>query len=680
MIPARYAAYCPNCGGEAESERLAAGLACARCQPDPQKPPLPGALAHFAAQEKALADWTRYFTAQVGAPPWPRQRAWAARVVQGRSFAMLAPTGIGKTTFGLLTAGWLAREGRRSYLVFPTRLLVAQAAERLRALGASFTAYTGKPREKEALLEGEHPIGLFTVAFLHKNHARLPRPVDFLFVDDVDSLLKSARNVDRVLGLLGFAPEDVEKGLALVRLRRRHPEEAERRAERLRGKARGVLAVASATARPHSPRVHLFRELLGFEVGTPSFALRKVADLYEEAFGLSQEELWARGAEWAGRLGKGGLFFLPGDLPKEAALDLARFLRARGLRARAYLEPEALEAFRRGEADHLVGFASWRNPLARGLDLPGRVRYALFLGVPKLRFALGEDLAPGELVRLGLALLPLLEDPRLKALVRSLARRPGLQEKEVAPLREALLERLADPAFRARVAESPEVGLTFVGEKPVLVFADVTGYLQASGRTSRLTPAGLTQGLALLLAEDRKAFTALVRRLGYLLEVPPRPVAEADLEALLKQVDEGRERLARGSGVALPCPSGWWWWSRPTRPAPWPASSAGPCAATSPASWSTRPSPRRGTWWSQPPGATSPTSPSGAGFTGWRRPPPTPLAGLPRGERPGPPLSRRDGEPARPRPGPPGAKEPGPGGPGLPPRHRPRYRRGEDRL
>lgn len=363
MIPARYAAYCPNCGGEAESERLAAGLACARCQPDPQKPPLPGALAHFAAQEKALADWTRFFTAQVGAPPWPRQRAWTARVVQGRSFAMLAPTGIGKTTFGLLTASWLAREGRRSYLVFPTRLLVAQAAERLRALGASFTAYTGKPREKEALLEGEHPIGLFTVAFLHKNHARLPRPVDFLFVDDVDSLLKSARNVDRVLGLLGFAPEDVEKGLALVRLRRRHPEEAERRAERLRGKARGVLAVASATARPHSPRVHLFRELLGFEVGTPSFALRKVADLYEEAFGLSQEELWARGAEWAGRLGKGGLFFLPGDLPKEAALDLARFLRARGLRARAYLEPEALEAFRRGEADHLVGFASWRNPL-----------------------------------------------------------------------------------------------------------------------------------------------------------------------------------------------------------------------------------------------------------------------------------------------------------------------------
>ena len=70
----------------------------------------------------------RFFAAHVGAPPWPLQLAWAALVVQGRSFAMLAPTGIGKTTFGLLTALWLAREGRRSYLVFPTRLLVAQAA------------------------------------------------------------------------------------------------------------------------------------------------------------------------------------------------------------------------------------------------------------------------------------------------------------------------------------------------------------------------------------------------------------------------------------------------------------------------------------------------------------------------------------------------------------------------
>lgn len=83
-------------------------------------------------------------------------------------------------------------------------------------------------------------------------------------------------------------------------------------AEGLRRKARGVLAVASATARPRSPRVHLFRELLGFEVGTPSFALRKVADLYEEAFGLSQEALWARGAEWARRLGGGGSSSSPG--------------------------------------------------------------------------------------------------------------------------------------------------------------------------------------------------------------------------------------------------------------------------------------------------------------------------------------------------------------------------------
>lgn len=52
MIPARYAAYCPNCGGEVESERLAAGLACARCQPDPAKPPWLGRWPGFSPRRR----------------------------------------------------------------------------------------------------------------------------------------------------------------------------------------------------------------------------------------------------------------------------------------------------------------------------------------------------------------------------------------------------------------------------------------------------------------------------------------------------------------------------------------------------------------------------------------------------------------------------------------------------
>lgn len=47
---------------------------------------------------------------------------------------------------------------------------------------------------------------------------------------------------------------------------------------------------------------------------------------------------------------------------------------------------DSLEKFRSGEIPVVVGFASYRNPIARGLDLPDVIRYALFVGVPKLQF------------------------------------------------------------------------------------------------------------------------------------------------------------------------------------------------------------------------------------------------------------------------------------------------------
>ncbi len=554
MLPGRYLAYCPNCGGPITEERLEKGLACERCQPDPAAPPRPGRLDAVAAARRLLEDWANFFEQATGNPPWPLQRTWAARVVQKRSFALLAPTGIGKTTFGLTTAAWLAQRGKKSHLVFPTRLLVQQAAERLSALGAPFVAYTGKKREKEAILKGEAPISVYTVQFLYKNRDALPRPMDFLFVDDVDSVLKSARNVDALFRLLGFSEKDLERAFKNLALRQKDPQRAELLAQKLRQKAKGVLAVASATARPRSARVKLFRELLGFEVSAPSYSLRKVADLYEEHFGESDEALFAAALAWAKTLGTGGLFFLSDHRPKEDAGRLRDYLRERGLSVLAYDDEEAVARFAAGEVDYLVGFASWRNPLARGLDLPRRVRYALFVGVPRLELPLARP-EPEALFRVAVALLPLL-DGRTKAEVRRLARLYRPPEDAILALARAIEEKLSDPEFRERVEESPEVGLRFdEAGRPVLVFADVTGYLQASGRTSRLTPAGLTQGLALTLAEDEKAWNALFRRLSYLLEEPPRPVLEADLEALLQKIDEDRRRLAAGKTGGLRIPA-----------------------------------------------------------------------------------------------------------------------------
>jgi reverse gyrase len=48
------------------------------------------------------------------------------------------------------------------------------------------------------------------------------------------------------------------------------------------------------------------------------------------------------------------------------------------------LSEENLARYEKGEVDVLIGIASYRNPLARGFDMPHVVRYAIFYGVPKI--------------------------------------------------------------------------------------------------------------------------------------------------------------------------------------------------------------------------------------------------------------------------------------------------------
>jgi reverse gyrase len=60
---------------------------------------------------------------------------WAKRVLRGESFAATAPTGVGKTSFGIAISLFLALKGKRCYIIFPTSLLVSQAAQILEEYG-----------------------------------------------------------------------------------------------------------------------------------------------------------------------------------------------------------------------------------------------------------------------------------------------------------------------------------------------------------------------------------------------------------------------------------------------------------------------------------------------------------------------------------------------------------------
>ncbi|HIP98899.1 MAG TPA: DEAD/DEAH box helicase, partial [Aquifex aeolicus] len=148
-IKAIFEKACPNCGGAISDYRLKKGLPCYKCLPKIEKEDsylaclelsatqrLQGDFKEICQLSEATGDFSNFFKSIHKSAPWSLQIAWFKRFFLGRSFALLAPTGIGKTTFGLTLSFYLAREKRqKSYLIFPTRLLVEQALNKLRKMG-----------------------------------------------------------------------------------------------------------------------------------------------------------------------------------------------------------------------------------------------------------------------------------------------------------------------------------------------------------------------------------------------------------------------------------------------------------------------------------------------------------------------------------------------------------------
>ncbi len=377
MLRAVYKNLCPNCGNDIDSERLNLGLFCEKCDSDGLKCSSVNLqnFKKFCIAQGKLREFNEFFKSKVGRELSPIQKMWAKRFFLGYSFSLLVPTGIGKTTFGLLLSAFV----KNSYIVFPTKFLVLQTVERFKNWGIDALAYTGKKSEKERIKEGEYDILITTTQFLYKNKEIINKKFDLVFVDDVDSILKSARKIGDIFYLLRFSEEDIQKALELINKKDYEG------LKKLSKKRASKLLVSSATANPRSKRVLLFRYLLGFEISRPNLTLRNIEDLYDEEYS------WEKSVEWIKKLGRGGLLFLPGNGTREKLEEYVSFLNSRGIKAYTYEEfNEHLEEFKKGKC-YFVGFASYRNPLARGIDLPEAVRYTLFVGVPKIELKLNED-------------------------------------------------------------------------------------------------------------------------------------------------------------------------------------------------------------------------------------------------------------------------------------------------
>ena len=580
MIKAIFENLCPNCGGDISSERLSKGLPCEKCLPDEVKREevceflKEGELKNYCELDEEVSKWEKFFKEKLGSPPWSLQKSWARKVFLKRSFAMLAPTGVGKTTFGLSIASYLSRRGERSYIILPTQLLVEQTAERIKRFGIKEDELIvwGKlsdrrKRElKKRIEEKDFRILITTSMFLYKNYEILPKDFRFVFVDDVDSFLKTAKNVDKALLLLGFDEEDINKALELIKLKEKPNksgkdwEEIRRRSEELREisqKVNGVIAVSSATGNPRSNRIKLFRELLGFEVGRPVLSMRNIVDLYEKPENM-REALLNRIKE----LGRGGLVFLSSDYGKEEVDKLKKFLIKNGVKAITY--EEDLTPFEKGEADIAIGISSYKNPLARGIDLPHVVKYAVFYGVPKIRVSLKVDTSVSHLLWALLSVRPLVsKDEELREYLKKLdnwiqklrkysflsedfiERTPSLKER-IETLRREIYEFLKNPKLLEKIKNSKEITLRVEGDSYTLVVADVTGYLQASGRTSRMYAGGLTKGLSLILVDDDKAFRNLERKVRWFnQDIEFRKISEVNLKEVLSEIEKEREKVKR---------------------------------------------------------------------------------------------------------------------------------------
>ena len=562
----------------------------------------------LALWEEQLQRLNGLFSKAVGHDPWGAQRLWARRVVMGRSFALVAPTGSGKTTFGLVAAVYTAMNGRKAYLIFPTKLLVQQAYSKLEKFlerlgltdevkALAYHADLSRKQASEARAEiagGRYHILLSTSSFLARRFDLLDgQRFGLVFVDDVDALLKRSKNVDRVLRLLGFPQEIIDDALRIVDLRlarrgreegvSKAVEEARRRIrEFLQRNSVGILLVSSASIRAgRTKRVKLFKELLGFEVGSRLEMRRNVVDLYVKP---ADGDVIREAVRLVRKLGDGGLLFVPVDRGIGFAEELAERIREVGLKVGVYGRgKDLIEGFRSGDVNILVGLASHRSPLARGLDLPQRVRYAIFAGVPKLVIDLDvrREFSPYRAMILLARLrwvLPESDGERAYEYMARLRRTlisttPAQRRKVIEAMRAGLklsgrlgmLQRffedvlhflegvMAREDVRAALKANPHLSLVEREGCYYLIVPDTVAYIQASGRTSRMYAGGVSRGLSVVVVDDDVAFCGLTREVKWFAEeVEWRPLSDAVLESVMAEVDRDREfirRLLRGEAV-----------------------------------------------------------------------------------------------------------------------------------
>ncbi|MEM4788673.1 MAG: reverse gyrase [Ignisphaera sp.] len=624
-----YLRLCPNCGGPIEDSRLIFKNACSRCMggdsileirdivelshylkelnPD-------GTLKKIIDIRAFINGFREFFARCVGNNPWNLQISWIIRIVQNQSFALIAPTGVGKTTFGLIVALYLAyKYGKKSYIIVPTTVLVRLYEKKIREFMeragifvnviAMYSRISQKKKvELENIIrEGSFDILITTSKYLQKKFhdvfkefLRREQKIDFVFVDDVDAIMKGSKAIDMVLMLIGFNERDIENGYRLISLRQRlvKCETVENNKDRglcyengkhvreifeeiqhtilSKRKLCGVLVISSATSRARGRRIKLFRELLGFYIGSAVDIYRNVIDTYMP---MPQEEgeLVELLVKLISRLGDGGLIYVPMDKGLEYAYRLRDFIKNKGIEIEVLSskQPNVLEKFIASKYKALIGVAMYYGLLVRGIDIPEKIRYAIFIGVPRHKISLTQvGFNPQNLLRLLIVLSDVIQDPgqrdnivklivRLRRIIRGTS-----PERLIAIVEKIASGRVIEDPIASTIIEVKNIITSLLSSRDIIealkkypktsiveesgilyiLIPDAPTYIQASGRTSRLFIGGVTTGLSIILVDDERLINGLIDRVRFFIEdFSLKPFNSINIDEILKRIDEDRE-------------------------------------------------------------------------------------------------------------------------------------------